>query len=77
MFGEIGSRNLQRLMVMQITIQPLNGEEPRVQNVLINDWIDVQENTYRYLAIDDNEEIRIKIVIAEYLACEVVWNLSR
>lgn len=77
MFGEIGSRNLQRLMVTQIVIQPLNGEEARIQNVLINDWVDVQEGAYRYLTIDDDEEIKIKIVIGEYLISEVVWKLNK
>jgi len=44
-------------------------------NLLINDWVDVQEGRYRYLAIDDRGEVKIKIVIAEYLACEVTWTL--
>jgi hypothetical protein len=35
--------------------------------------LDVQKDCYRYLAIDDGGEIKIKIVIAEYLACEVTW----
>lgn len=36
-------------------------------NLVINDWLDVQEGCYRYLAIDDGGEIKIQVVIAEYL----------
>lgn len=72
--GEVGSRNMQRLLVTQITRLAENGE---LQNVgfIINDWIDVQDDRYRFLAIDDMGQIVIRIVIVEYFACEVVWNL--
>jgi hypothetical protein len=73
MLGEVGSRGMQRLFATQIIFRPLNGETS-TQNLVINDWLDVQEGYYRYLAIDDDDEIKIKIVIAEYLACEVVWE---
>jgi hypothetical protein len=74
MIGEVGSRGLQRLLVTQFVLQSANGEESTL-NLLINDWADVQDGRYRYLAIDDSGEIRIKIVIAEYLACEITWTL--
>ncbi len=41
--------------------------------LVINDWIDVQDDRYRYLAIDDADGVSIKIVVGEYLACEVAW----
>lgn len=65
---------MQRILVTQITRLAENGE---LQNVgfIINDWIDVQDNRYRFLVIDDMGQIVIRIVIAEYFACEVVWNL--
>jgi hypothetical protein len=72
MFGEVGSRAIQRMLVTQLTLNSPTGESSSI-GVLINDWIDVQDGRYRYLAIDDGGEIRIKIVIAEYLACEVSW----
>ena len=70
--GEIGSRATQRLLVTQITLESVHGEKSLL-NLVINDWLDVQEGRYRYLAIDDGSEIKIKIIIAEYLACEVTW----
>ena len=73
MFGEIGSRGSQRLLATQITLESSKGEKLTL-NLVINDWLDVQEGCYRYLAIDDGGEIKIKIVIAEYLACEVIWT---
>jgi hypothetical protein len=72
LFGEIGSRGLQRVLVTQVSLASEDGDE-QMLNLLINDWLDVQDECYRYLAIDDAGEIKIKIVIAEYLACEVTW----
>lgn len=72
--GEVGSRNMQRLMVTQMTVQSDNGEKKNI-SMLINDWIDVQDARYRYIAIDDIGMFVIRIVIAEYFACEVAWQL--
>lgn len=72
MFGEVGSRGLQRMLVTQLTLQSQTGDTKTI-GLLINDWVDVQEERYRYLAIDDGADVRVKIVIGEYLACEVSW----
>lgn len=72
MFSEVGSRNLQRLFVTQITSQTAAGETS-VQNLLINDWVEVQADRYRYHAMDEGTTKIIKIVIGEYLACEARW----
>jgi hypothetical protein len=74
MFGEVGSRGLQRMLVTQFILRSTDGEKAAL-NVLINNWVDVQEGRYRYLAIDDRGEVKIKIAIAEYLACEITWSL--
>ena len=71
--GEIGSRGMQRMLVAQFNFASPD-ETDSTLGAVINDWIDVQENRYRYLAIDDGNDITVKIVIAEYLACEVVWT---
>lgn len=72
-FGEIGSRGMQRMLVAQVTLRSENGETKNL-DLLINDWVDVQDGRYRYHAIEDGEQIRIKLVISEYLACEIVWD---
>ena len=38
-----------------------------------NDWIEVQPGRYRYHASID-AGIRVRLVLSEYLACEVIWN---
>lgn len=73
-YGEVGSRGMQRLCVAEVTLAGSTGEEKIVQ-LILNNWVDVQEGRYRFQAIDDCGVVRIKIVIGEYLACEVAWEL--
>lgn len=72
LFGEVGSRGMQRLLVTQVQFQSASGET-RTRYLLVNDWVVVQEDRYRYLAVDDGGEVSVRIVISEYLACEVAW----
>jgi hypothetical protein len=72
LMGEIGSRSSQRALVTQVLLQSISAEQ-RSLGLLVNDWLDVQDGRYRYLAIGDLGKITIRIVIAEYLACEVTW----
>jgi hypothetical protein len=74
-FGEIGSRGMQRLIITQLTMRSASGEMSTLSLPIINDWIEVQTGRYRYIAIDYGSEIVIRIVIGEYLACEVVWEM--
>lgn len=73
--GEAGSRGQQRLLVTQVTLESASGEH-FVIPLIVNDWVDVQEGLYRYLAIDDVGGLVIRIVVAEYLGCEVAWHLD-
>ncbi len=72
LLGEVGSRGVQRQLVTQLTLRSETGTMSTV-GLLINDWIDVQDDRYRYLAVDDVSGQLIKIVIGEYLACEIAW----
>ena len=58
-FPEVGSRMLTRL---------LTGQE------MENGWIVVQDNVYRFAAVE-NGGFSVRIVIREFLAAEVWWNL--
>jgi hypothetical protein len=73
LLGEVGSRNTQRLLATQVFLESVDDQQKKELNLIIDDWLDVQEGRYRYLAIDDSDEVKIKIVIAEYLACEITW----
>jgi hypothetical protein len=59
---EVGSRAFQRLASSVTAGFDFNGG-----------WVEVQPGRYRYLAFAD-EGVTIRIVISEYLACEVVWD---
>ena len=73
--GEVGSRGLQRMLVTQVSLQSTSAEHSVIP-LLVNDWVDVQEDLYRYLAIEDVGGLVIRIVVAEYLGCEVAWRLG-
>lgn len=73
-YGEVGSRGMQRLLIAQLTLKSEDGGIKTV-GMPINDWVDVQNGRYRYHAINHGDTVRIKLVISEYLACEVVWGL--
>lgn len=75
MFGEVGSRGLQRMQAVQMVLQSEKGEGAQ-SGFLLNDWVDVQDGYYRYLTIDDVGGLVIRIVVAEYLACEVAWRIK-
>jgi hypothetical protein len=73
--GEVGSRGMQRLLVTQMSFQAENGHKKNIQ-MIFNDWIDVQDDQYRYIAIHDMGMVIIRIVISEYFGCELVWSTS-
>lgn len=73
--GEVGSRNMQRILVTQATKLNKKGESQNF-GMIINDWIDVQDDLYRFIAIDDIGSLVVRIVIAEYYACEVAWRIE-
>jgi hypothetical protein len=57
---EVGSRAMQRLLVVDA-------------DVFSEGWITVQDGNYRFHVSDENG-MTVKIVLREYLACEVVWE---
>jgi hypothetical protein len=57
---EVGSRAMQRLVVSDFGMKR-------------SEWIVVQPSRYRYLANVDSA-VTVRIVVAEYLGCEVVWR---
>lgn len=58
LWPEVGSRAMQRLII------PDGSYE--------NGWIHVQPGRYRY-AVTQSDDIEVRMVFSEYLACEVRW----
>jgi len=74
---EIGSRAMQRIQVASVRLAPLGkGGPERVANLFVQPgWIDVQPERYRYMAaVGSCGQIIVRIVLSEYLACEVLWT---
>ena len=60
---EVGTRAMQRVVVLA------------AWNTTIDDgWIEVQAGRYRYFAVADGAAVMVRIVVGEYLACEVIWG---
>jgi len=59
-FPEVGSRAMQRLLVVD-------------PGVFSEGWITVQDGNYRFNVSDENG-MAVKIVLREYLACQIVWE---
>lgn len=57
---EVGSRALQRLLVV--------GSQGFREK-----WVEVQQGIYRFRVTDDNG-LTVKIVLREYLACQLIWQ---
>jgi hypothetical protein len=57
---EVGSRAMQRLLVVG-------------SDVYSEGWLVVQEGNYRF-RVSQADGLTVKIVLSEYLACQVVWD---
>ena len=57
---EVGSRALQRVLVAGT-------------DAFAGGWVTVQEGNYRFRTSQGNG-LTVKIVLREYLGCEIVWN---
>lgn len=57
---EVGSRAMQRLLVVD-------------QDVFREGWLVVQDGNYRY-CVTQGDGLKVKIILREYLACEVIWD---
>lgn len=58
---EVGSRAMNRLLIV--------GSE-----VLSDGWLHVQNERYRYRVGQEGGGLNVRLVIREYLACEVIWR---
>ena len=70
---EVGSRGMQRALVVQARLRSAAGDE-FVRGFIMNDWVTVQEGVYRYHVSSSDTMVRVRITIREFLACEVCWS---
>ena len=63
---EVGSRMMQRAFIVH---RPADSQE-----VYFDSWQDVQDGVYRYAVAQGQEGILVRMVLREYLACEVGWE---
>lgn len=73
MFGEVGSRNSQRIMVVEVLLNDSTSGLMKKVGLIVNPWITVQEGRYSYLSDDSNGCILVRMLIGGCFACEVVW----
>jgi hypothetical protein len=57
---EIGSRAMQNIYVNQ-------------HGVLVDNWVNVQDGIYQYSVTPTLGNLKVRILIWNYLACEVIW----
>ncbi len=69
---EVGSRAMQRMSVLQPRLSGPQGDGA-FPGFIIQDWQDVQDERYAYLATADGTEVRVRSIIGGYLACDVRW----
>ena len=63
---EVGSRMMQRAFIIH---RPGDAQE-----VYFDSWQVVQDGVYRYAVTQGSGGILVRMVLREYLACEVGWN---
>lgn len=74
---EIGSRVYGKLLVLEQTMQSLNGNDTKKLQIPIMNWSDIQDKRYRYIAwLETNNTFHVKIVIHDFLFAEVIFKLD-
>jgi hypothetical protein len=72
MWGEVGSRAMQRTAVIQLTLRAEDGSASIV-GFPFNDWIEVQSQRYSYFTAATADGVTVRMLIRGFLACEVNW----
>lgn len=72
---EIGSRVYENVFPVQIPIAHIDGVGTYVLRSVLLDWTDIQDSTYRYIAVFAGNMIQVNIVIDEFLFATVFFVL--
>ena len=79
LWPEVGCRSMQRYSVVSVRLASTSNPSDvrEVQLLVPPGWVEVQPGRYRYLAgHDDAGNVVVRMVLSEYLACEVAWTVS-
>lgn len=72
---EIGSRAFRNIYVVEMETKSADGAGCRMP-MLFMDWVDVQEGYYKYQVYFKNGQLWVKMIIRDFLYCEVVMSLG-
>lgn len=71
---EIGSRAFRNIYVVEMEMESIDGDGCRIP-MLLMDWVDVQEGFYKYQVYYKNGQVWVKMIIRDFLYCEVAMSL--
>lgn len=71
---EVGSRGYEHIQVIQLKLAPIGSGSPTTLSFPCIMWNDVQENQYRYMSFLEGTDLRIKIVIGEFLYATILFR---
>lgn len=75
---EIGSRVFDRMMVIELDMEPvLDHEQTLKQKLIFLDWVDVQDTKYAYTCYRFGDKIVVKIIISDFLHAKVVISTEK
>ena len=75
---EIGSRVFDRVMVIEMgMISVLYQEQTLRHELILLDWVDVQDAKYTYTCYKFGDKIIVKIIISDFLYAKVVINTKK
>lgn len=72
---EIGSRAFRNIDVVEMEMESTDGDGCRIP-MLLMDWVDVQEGFYKYQVYYKNGQVWVKMIIRDFLYCEVAMSLD-
>lgn len=72
LWGEVGSRSMQRAAVIQLKLRAEDGTVSTV-GFSLNDWVEVQPERYSYLTTATSDGVMVRMIVGGFLACEVSW----
>jgi hypothetical protein len=72
---EVGSRAFRNIYVVEMEMNSVEGNLNRIP-MLLMDWVDVQAGYYKYQVYLKNEQVWVKMIIRDFLYCEVVMLLN-